>query len=583
MTYSNISSTTDGSLESAVDNHIETLIPITPNAEFLDVASDAGYTSIGAIADLIDNCTDAFATMINLLLRERGGKPQTILADNGIGMNKKVASGCLVMGATDYDLGDARKIGNAVSGRFGSGMNFAIAYFKGRAVILTLNKEDGTMWKLIYDSNEIKARYNSKLNGGERPQWEISLVAADASDIETFKEYVGKDAEQGTVVMIENIEGCNLHPLKGNLPYELGRKFGRYIDAGIKLTFNKKTIRAIDPLYLNHVPSDVKKSEVIRRKKITGISYIDRITGEMKHDGWIQYTAVVGDLTAHRKIAERLKWNLYHQGITVMRNNREIQHGSWYGMMPKGGAFNRFFVTIEFPPCLDDAWKLPFNKMSVSPFQNITDIIRPLLKQDKDIYYRKLKEYRKGIQKEQSDSDKNWLKDFVTSIGSLTSLFPKLPPTDDKTRDERREPALPRTRKGDGLSVPQPYKTGKDASFEIRLFSGEPNGKAFQGEVGHVDGKEILWLNSEHSLYLDYFRDANFAQKSVVVSMLLSYIKSKYHNSPNDDFLIVCENVENQMGRMLSLFLGKRPGLDSNTDEASDLAKDVFGDDEEEN
>ena len=396
MTYSNVSSVEDY-LDSAVNNHIETLIPITPNAEFLDVASDAGYTSIGAIADLIDNCTDAFASIINLLLRERGGKPQLILADNGIGMGKKVASGCLVMGATSYELGDARKIGNTVSGRFGSGMNFAIAYFKGRAVILTLNKEDGTMWKLIYDSNEIKARYNSKLNGGERPQWEISLVPADASDIETFKEHVGEKAEQGTVVMIDNIEGCNLQPLKGNLPYELGRKFGLHIDAGTKISFNKKSIRAIDPLYLTHVPSDAKKSEVVRRKRITGISYVDRITGEKKNDGWIQYTAVVGDLTAHRKVAEREKWNLYHQGITVVRNNREIQHGSWYGMMPKGGAFNRFFVKIEYPPCLDADFKLPFNKMSVDPFQNILDIIRPMLKQDKEIYNRKLKEYRQSI------------------------------------------------------------------------------------------------------------------------------------------------------------------------------------------
>ena len=65
MAYSNVSSVEDY-LDSAVNNHIETLIPITPNAEFLDVASDAGYTSIGAIADLIDNCTDAFASIINL-------------------------------------------------------------------------------------------------------------------------------------------------------------------------------------------------------------------------------------------------------------------------------------------------------------------------------------------------------------------------------------------------------------------------------------------------------------------------------------------------------------------------------------
>ena len=126
----------------------------------------------------------------------------------------------------------------------------------------------------------------------------------------------------------------------------------------------------------------------------------------------------------------------------------------------------------------------------------------------------------------------------------------------------------------------------EDASFEIRLFSGESNGKAFQGEVGHVDGKEILWLNSEHPLYLDYFRDANFAQKSVVVSMLLAYIKAKYHNAPNEgkfaeDFMMILQEVENQMGRILSLFLGKRPGLDSNTDEASELAKDVFGSDGE--
>ena len=45
--------------------------------------------------------------------------------------------------------------------------------------------------------------------------------------------------------------------------------------------------------------------------------------------------------------------------------------------------------------------------------------------------------------------------------------------------------------------------------------------------------------------------------------------------------MMIMENIENQMGRILSLFLGKRPGLDSNTDEASELAKDVFGSDEE--
>ena len=534
------------------------LISITPSINLVDVSSNAGYNDVAAAADITDNSTDAQADTVWVTIGIHKGKPRIIIADNGCGMDKKVSSGCLVMGAAEVELGDKRKTTNDMSGKFGMGMNFATAYYQGDVWFLT-DGQDG-FHKVEYIKADMEKRwYDEVKKSGGRPQWTIPLSQGTEKDREFFNHHTG-NSKQGTVLVIENINRFEtVQSIKDKIQRDFARIFRRYITSGkTRFYLNGNEIKAVDPMFTTNLPDGVKPSTILSHKEWNDLPYIDKKTGELKHDGWLRYTSYSLDVEPDEQVASDLKWNLRTQGIYWMRNNREIDSGTWLDMIPKRPTNNRLRVEVDSSPNMDDENGIDFKKLQVNPKQSILDRLRPLIKQDEKLHFARVEAVREAPEK---NADlKKWQKMINRHLESLKSILPKKA---EPTLDENNEPK--------DKTLPKPLTTPRNINpfaknskpgdfFIIDFFQGGVRGPAFKGQIQTVGKRCVLYLNQDHSLWLDYFDRASHSQRSIIALLLISYIQAKYKEG-DDNFIYQCEDVESRLGGLLATFLQNKPGV----------------------
>ncbi len=310
-----------------------------PNARrTMEALRELGYDSYASILDIIDNCIDAHATIINVEVGEQKGDIVITIDDDGIGMDEETLSEALRLGSdTEREAGDL--------GKFGMGLVTASIGLSQSIEVLT-KEADG---QLLY--------------GG----FDLEQIAAE----NRFVKWVGPATKEqaalfphtkGTRVRLsktDRISNRNATTFANTLRARIGQVFRKFLKSGITITVNGKAVESIDPLML----SDPKTRLVLDT--------------DIAVDGKGSAVVRVVDLpdfgAAGNTSAGIIPQN---SGFYIIRNNREIMEAHTFGFYKKHPDYSHFRAELSFDGSLDAHFHTDVKKMSIHPSQSFLDKLR---------------------------------------------------------------------------------------------------------------------------------------------------------------------------------------------------------------
>lgn len=338
------------------------LVQNEPNARILISAlQHIGYDDVSAIADIIDNSIDANATKIKIYIeKDKNGKIEIKIIDNGNGMNKETLDEALKLGSNTIhdDISDL--------GKFGMGLSTAGLALANQTIVFTKTCDSKTILKSITDVDVIR-----KMN-----QFVKILEETNEDEKEYFNRMVQSDS--GTIIILKNCEGIKLNTestLKQKIIKNIARVFRNFMSK-IEFYVNDVKIEADDPLRLK-----VKEGE-LKGNLFSEDDYLVRwknVNGEEKKG--IIHIKLVSLPECDINIARKLGINMSNQGFSVLRNNREIAIGflpKWEGLA-RDPHLNRFRGEISFSSDMDDAMGVNFRKNGIDMIDSVDNILRGLI------------------------------------------------------------------------------------------------------------------------------------------------------------------------------------------------------------
>lgn len=320
-----------------------------PNAKILIYAlKNIGYDNYAAMYDLIDNCIDAEATIVKVVIEKIKNGIQVLIIDNGNGMNRAVLDQALRLGS------DTNKNNPADLGKFGMGASTASLALCNKTTIITKDEENIEILESSTDVNEV-IKYNKFIK---------TLCDASEENIELFNKYLAGQ-NSGTILKLSDCVGIknrNVKQFENKLIKDIGRIYRKFLE---KITFyiNDKKVELNDPLYLDNEETEVFSDEEyeIKYKNSSGLEMTNKVRVKL-----VILPDFGMDINKDKGI------NLTNQGFSVLRNNREI----CFGFIPQGWIarhpnYNRFRGEISFDSELDEVMGVDFRKKGINMDESI--------------------------------------------------------------------------------------------------------------------------------------------------------------------------------------------------------------------
>ena len=244
---------------------ISNLTENNPNAKILIYAlQNIGYDNYAAMYDLIDNCIDAEATIVKVVIEKIKNGIQVLIIDNGNGMNRAVLDQALRLGS------DTNKNNPADLGKFGMGASTASLALCNKTTIITKDEENMEILESSTDVNKV-IEYNKFIK---------TLCDASEENVELFNKYLeGEDS--GTILKLSDCVGIknrNIKQFENKLIKDIGRIYRKFLE---KITFyiNDKKVELNDPLYLDNEETEVFSDEEyeIKYKNSSGLEMTNKV------------------------------------------------------------------------------------------------------------------------------------------------------------------------------------------------------------------------------------------------------------------------------------------------------------------
>jgi len=304
----------------------------------MEALRELGYDSYASILDILDNCIDAHATIINVEIGEQKGDIVITIDDDGTGMDEDTLSEALRLGSdTEREAGDL--------GKFGMGLVTASIGLSQSVEVLT-KEVDGPALCGGFDLEQIAAE-------NRFVKW-IGLA--------TKEQAASFPRTKGTRVRLsktDRISNRNATTFANTLRPRIGQVFRKFLKSGVTITVNGKPVDPIDPLML----SDAKTRLVLDT--------------EIEVDGKGAAILRVVDLPdfggAGNTSAGIIPQN---SGFYVVRNNREIMEAHTFGFYKKHPDYSHFRAELSFDGSLDAHFHTDVKKMSIHPSQSFLDKLR---------------------------------------------------------------------------------------------------------------------------------------------------------------------------------------------------------------
>ena len=335
-------------------------VDATPHAaSLIEGHRDFGYSIETALADIIDNAITAGATNLDLVADTAVDHPWIALADNGSGMSESELIEAMRLGSknpTDKRLSEDL-------GRFGLGLKSA-SFSQCRILTVLTRKAAVTSC----------ARWNLS-RVVQRNDWNLELI----DNPETVMGYELLP-EKGTVVVWENLDRMNggynndsakctehMNSELARAEYHLQMVFHRFLEGEkprLKLSFNGRVIKPIDPMASEHASTQKDPVEVLRLSEGNVIIRCNTLPHHkrMSHEEWNE----IGGPEGHLK----------SQGLYVYRENRLIINGGWLGLARQTELTKLCRIAIDIPNTMDAKWKIDVKKASAQ----LPPIVRERLK-----------------------------------------------------------------------------------------------------------------------------------------------------------------------------------------------------------
>jgi hypothetical protein len=558
-------------------------IPMIQTGQALLSLRDSGHSLPTAVAEPVDNSVEAGAHNIWVRLDDRKegrGKAHVhriVIADDGRGMDLDTLHHYLVLGFS------SRYMQKDTIGKYGVGAKLAALNFGRRIDVWSRTAENDPWMHVCFDLDEA---LTSEKAGGS--------VGVDAPKAQAVPDEVlgSLSVGSGTIVVwskVDRLEDGRLAPncneLRLELEKELSRMFRSFINGGIKLFVNGKSLLAHDPLMMmedtwaDHVLTKHQASladkgvqhyaatEIGREKIVIGGSSATLIVTLYPKEV-VRKRGVGGDALAKElRLAENMG------SLSFVRRGREVSYASVPKMMPSGINDPDRFIGIEvsFNPDLDEYFGVRNVKRGVEPHGELRKLIRDALKKHVPTARKLIDEQWGAKSREEQDS----VGEHAAVVEAVREINLQMPQSraESDTSPEALTGTLAVLAADVGLKkeeLPAFIEKRKDLPFIVESVD-------FPGSMflttQHIGGKVIIRLNTRHKFYREVWepikaiadRDpstitgieaAKTASRTIsaLQLLLIAYGKAEsMHHNPVEQY----EDLLNHWGQFLSTMLGK--------------------------
>lgn len=359
-------------------------IKLQPHASStIDLMRFNGYSTISAIADIVDNSLPVETKRIEIsIIGDKLENLQFLIHDDGLGMDKNELEGAMHLSSKDFET--VRKENDL--GKFGFGLKSAsFSQCKELTVISRKKTSDffGYKWDLTY----VK----------ENNDWSVDEVSAKDIDALLLANNI-TNFFQGTVViwtkcdrvLNNNMDSINnqkyLAELIDDTRKHLSLIYHKYLNKGLTILINGNKISAMDPFC--EKGAEGRRSTIQFEEKLVIEGKTINIKGYL-----LPHLSKLGG----RKREEIISLNgdlLGNQGLYFYRVNRLISWGSWHNLIRKTEANKLARIDISIGNDLDHIWNIEIKKSTITiPFlvkNKIRDLMKNITQQSNRVGVRRI-------------------------------------------------------------------------------------------------------------------------------------------------------------------------------------------------
>lgn len=373
----------------------------------------APYTTMSALAELIDNSLDAEANSIHLIAVDKEERTPTgtrvqrldqlAVYDNGVGMDEETIQACLAVG---FSFGRG---GNKDIGKFGFGMTIG-SLSQSYSVKVYSWQNGGPIKHTYIDLGELSTNESSTIPAIQ----EVDLKDVPIiGQLQQMKRHAIEDS--GTLIIWDKLDDDRVkvktsRGITDRFKYDLSRIYRHFLDDddgyGTKREIDiirmdsagavskPETLLANDPLYLlkpntlpilQNVDYSKQATNEVFEKIMVPIEYTDDDGINKESDVELTFTMAKPEIRAlggHSIIGKHYARNA---GISFVRSGREIEINDF-------GFVNRYETTerwwgceVRFKPCLDKLFGVSNDKQKINGIKGYDDNnLAPILGEDFD-------------------------------------------------------------------------------------------------------------------------------------------------------------------------------------------------------
>lgn len=532
---------------------------------FIDALKSSGYKSTyNAIAEIVDNSIDASAKDIIVIGEQNctANKEKSIVSfaflDNGKGMDYETLKKCLTIG---YTTNNERK----GMGRFGVGLPQASLFVCDRVEVYSWQGGIDNTFMVYLDVDEIHAENQNEIKKPEKctiPSEYKKYLSYNTGNSDNNK--ILDFNKNGTLVVwkrCSTVDHKRWKTCEQHMKMDLGRKYRYFLEKGdcniyfaelINQSFSK--LLPNDPLYLmvpsqECVPNNIQdfinndyKLEPYNEKNDYVMPLFEVFKGDVNAPDYVEKKIVFEDHGERKTGTVKIKYSIIKRefysketlcttkkpgslsfgkspllndnlGISIVRNNREIDFGSFGFFDIYNAPENRWWgIEISFSSDLDVAFGISNNKQSVSLKRMSEEEMREALNDEiQSVWLQLNEEISKTIEamKKRNTSIRNEKSEAETDKPDETSSIVSAI-NDNESDDENEEEASETTKmdvalkqlKKEGIENPTDIqiKNFIDSNVRVSVVSNKSKMDSFI-DYSYAAGILSIILNRNHMFY----------------------------------------------------------------------------------
>lgn len=319
-----------------------------PNAgKLINSLRHLGYSNTAAVKDICDNCKDAHASVIAVLVdpvQSGVGNYKITIVDNGDGMDWETLDQALKLGS------ETERNEVADLGKFGMGLVTASLSICRRVEVVTKQK-DGP---ILYSVQDVDVVVEHGF---------VKHIGLAGSSQKALFEQLLEGEEHGTIVVLSQCDQLQIKEAKNfsnKLCKELGQTFRYFLSSGqTEMWVNDEKIAPVDPMMV------AEGAEEFSRESYS-VEFTDE-NGEVQKEQVEVRLYILPDFGIEGNKQRGI--NSHNQGFYLLRNFREIAPGEHFDLFTRHPQTNRFRAEIFVTGTLDEVVGVEFTKQAKLAFK----------------------------------------------------------------------------------------------------------------------------------------------------------------------------------------------------------------------